>query len=135
MDVVSGNTTPKVYMVILEAWEVIAHLICIFARIGANRIKKIDLATYFWLSLRFIPFCETWYFKLQIYHQKKKVVNSPPTLIFIISNKLGGISLNINKLNWIIGTQGNWKNQNPADLANLAQFEGKWARLAALFSW
>ena len=28
-------------------------------------------------------------------------------------NKFGHIGLNGSRLNWIIGTHGNWKNQNP----------------------
>ena len=32
---------------------------------------------------------------------------------FIIYNKLGHIGLYGNKLKWIIGTHGHWKNQNP----------------------
>ena len=32
---------------------------------------------------------------------------------FIMSNKFGGIFVNGNKFNWIIGTHGNWKNQKP----------------------
>ena len=45
----------------------------------------------------------------------------------IMSNKLGGIVLNGNKLNWIIGTHGHWKNQNPA---NSAHFLGEQAELS-----
>ena len=32
---------------------------------------------------------------------------------FIMSNKLGQSMDNENKLKWIIGTHGHWKNQNP----------------------
>ena len=32
-----------------------------------------------------------------------------------MSNKLGRIGLNENKLKWIIGTHDNWKIQNPGD--------------------
>jgi hypothetical protein len=50
-----------------------------------------------------------------------------------MSKKLEGLGLNGIKLKWIIGTYGNWKNQNPGGHlelnigANLAHFLDKWA--------
>ena len=60
-----------------------------------------------------------------------------------IPKKCGGLSSNGFHIKWIIGTHGNWKNQNPGavleldsstNLVYLAQFWGKWAGLAVLFS-
>ena len=65
----------------------------------------------------------------------------------IMLEKCGHPALNVFYLKWIIGTHGNqkkskswgsfWSYQlnSTANLAHLAHFLGKWAGLAALFSW